>query len=79
MTRKPPLHYLSMVRLTEEASEDSGLSRLFCDAKGVRKHYVFLGEVHNMSGHCLLVDLGTGRTIGPFHTDNFEGVPEEAL
>lgn len=33
--------------------------------------YVFLGEVPNMPGHCVLVDWKTGKVTCGHHTANF--------
>jgi hypothetical protein len=33
--------------------------------------YVFLGEIPNMPGHCVVADLPTGKIHSGFHTENF--------
>jgi hypothetical protein len=35
------------------------------------KLFVYLGEVKQAPGHCILADLDTGKIIGLYHTDNF--------
>jgi hypothetical protein len=35
------------------------------------KVFVFLGEVKQCAGHCILCDLKTGKILGLYHTDNF--------
>ncbi len=35
------------------------------------KHYVFLGEIPNMPGHCIVLHLTTGRALSPYHTCDF--------
>jgi hypothetical protein len=32
---------------------------------------IFLGEIPNMPGHCIVFDLKTGRMFAPYHTENF--------
>jgi len=38
--------------------------------------FVFLGEIIQMPGHCIVVDL-YGQTYISFHVDDFEEIPEE--
>ena len=33
--------------------------------------YIFLGEIHQMPGHCIVVEMKTGNVISGYHTDNF--------
>jgi hypothetical protein len=33
--------------------------------------YVFLGEIANMPGHCVVADHTTGRLYSGYHTENF--------
>lgn len=35
------------------------------------KLFVFLGEIKQCPGHCILVDLKDGKIVGMYHTDNF--------
>ena len=39
--------------------------------------YLFLGEIVNMPGHCVLVCSKTGQTFVGYHTDNFIELTEE--
>lgn len=39
--------------------------------------FVFLCHVYQMPGHCMLIRLGDNKIFGPFHTENFEDIPEE--
>ena len=32
---------------------------------------VFLGEIPNMPGHCVVVGVKSGRTYAGYHTENF--------
>jgi hypothetical protein len=41
--------------------------------------YIFLGEVPNCKGHCILADLSTGKFIGMYHTDNFREATEDEV
>ena len=39
--------------------------------------YVFLGEIPNMLGHCIVVDHVTGQIYSGDHTENFIEVKED--
>jgi hypothetical protein len=40
--------------------------------------FVFLGEIPNMPGHCVVIDHSTGKVYSGFHIENFHEVkPEE--
>ena len=41
--------------------------------------YVFLGEIPNMPGHCVVADPRDGRVWAGYHTDNFSEVPDEEV
>jgi hypothetical protein len=43
------------------------------------KHFIFLGEISNMPGHCILVDIKTGLILSGYHSDNFKEVKENDL
>ena len=39
--------------------------------------YVFLGEIPNMPGHCVVLDHKTGRIYSGYHIENFKEIPED--
>lgn len=39
--------------------------------------YVFLGEIPQTPGHCVIADPTAGRIWAGYHTDNFEEVPRD--
>ncbi len=39
--------------------------------------FIFIGEIPNMPGHCVVVDKSSGRTHAGYHTENFKEIPEE--
>jgi hypothetical protein len=41
------------------------------------KAYLFLGEIPNMPGHCVVADIKTGRLLTGYHTSNFVEVPDD--
>lgn len=42
------------------------------------KTYIFLGEIINMPGHCIVADYPSGYIFSGYHTDNFvELEPDE--
>lgn len=45
----------------------------------VDRNYLFLSEITNMLGHCMLFDLERERILGPFHTNEFRVCTEEEV
>ena len=43
----------------------------------IGKLYVYLGEIKQAKGHCILCDLDTGKIIGMCHTENFREATED--
>jgi hypothetical protein len=41
--------------------------------------YVFLGELVNMRGHCVVADHKTGQIYSGYHTDNFVELSEDEV
>lgn len=41
--------------------------------------YIFLGEISNMSGHCVVADHKTGRIYSGYHTENFVELAEDEV
>lgn len=41
--------------------------------------YVFLGEIPNMPGHCVIVDARTGKISSGNHTVNFVELTDEEV
>jgi hypothetical protein len=39
--------------------------------------YVFLGEIPNMLGHCIIIDHKTGQIFSGYHIENFREVTED--
>ena len=39
--------------------------------------YVYLGEILNMPGHCVVADYKTGNLLSGYHIDNFVEIPED--
>lgn len=41
--------------------------------------YIFLGEISNMPGHCVVVNRKTGKIYSGYHTENFVELEENEL
>jgi hypothetical protein len=41
--------------------------------------YVFIGEIANMLGHCVVADHKTGKIYSGYHTENFIELSEEEV
>jgi hypothetical protein len=39
--------------------------------------YVFLGDIPNMRGHCVVIEHRTGKVYSGYHTDNFTEINED--
>ena len=39
--------------------------------------YVFLGDIPNMPGHCVVADYKTGQIYSGYHTSQFDEIPED--
>jgi len=59
---------LSLVRF-DAASLPRGFLRRY--PFRTARAYVFLGEIPNMPGHCVVVDHRTGRVYSGYHTEHF--------
>ena len=64
----------SLVRFDVGDLDESWWEKYPFEKNGV---YVFLGEIPNMPGHCVVVDFKTGKLISGYHTENFEEIPED--
>lgn len=40
-----------------------------------KESYVFLGEIPNMPGHCVVAEQKTGKIFAGFHTELFTELP----
>lgn len=41
--------------------------------------YVFLGEIPNMPGHCVVADRKSGKIHAGYHTESFVEIPRDEL
>lgn len=41
--------------------------------------YVFLGEIPNMPGHCLVADRKSGKIHAGYHTESFTEIPDDEV
>ena len=41
--------------------------------------YIFLGEIPNMPGHCVVVEHKSGRIYSGYHTDRFKEIDEDEI
>lgn len=63
----------------EKGSCDSDIYEEHYKEKFENKLFIFLGEIPNAPGHCVLADLDTGKIEGMWHTDNFREATEEEV
>lgn len=43
------------------------------------KLFVYLGEIKQAPGHCILCDLDTGKITGMYHTVNFREATDDEV
>lgn len=43
------------------------------------ERFIYLGEIPNMSGHCITIGHKTGKPYSGYHVENFEEIPEEEV
>lgn len=41
------------------------------------QHLIFLGEIPNMEGHCIVIDNATGKFYSGYHTENFRELTDD--
>ncbi len=41
------------------------------------RSYIFLGEIPNMRGHCVVAEQDSGRIYAGYHTEQFVELTEE--
>lgn len=41
------------------------------------KIYIYLGEITQMPGHCIVIEMETGKVISGYHTENFIELKED--
>jgi hypothetical protein len=41
--------------------------------------YVFLGEIPNMPGHCVVAEHPRGKIYSGYHTEYFAEIPEDQV
>lgn len=79
---KMPRQY-SMVKICGfwlKTIEDTGytLDHLYQEAKK-RNVFIFLGDIPNMQGHCIVVSVQTGKIFSCYHTEDFEELSEDEV
>lgn len=74
MVKKIKIKNLTMVKLNTTSQEYKEYKKIFGPS-----HYIFLGEITNMPGHCVICSYDTGKIYSGYHTDNFVVVPENEM
>lgn len=72
MTKVP--RKLSLVRFIADGVSPASMGKLPF-RRGVA--YLFLGEIPNMRGHCVVAEQESGRIYAGYHTENFVELTEE--
>jgi len=75
MSRK---HTIQPFTLIKTNLETKILKKYYEDLRE-SKTYLFLSEITNMPGHCMIFDMKTERILGPYHVENFRICTEEEV
>ncbi len=67
---------LSLVRFVFEGIPDEFVDKYPFDEN---RTYVFLGEIPNMPGHCVVADHRSGKVFSGYHTEGFSELPEDEV
>jgi len=67
------IKYLSVVRVKNKLVND--YATLFPS----HENYIWLGEIPNMRGHCVVANFWSGRIYSGFHCDIFRLAKEEEI
>jgi len=78
---KLPRQY-AVVRFKEEECKEAIAQGYYAELLG--KQFIYLGDIPNQPGHCVLVEVGPkpnleGKLHLFRHTDDFEEIPEDEL
>ena len=68
--------FLSLVRF-----DYAGLPKEYHDGYPFNPQatYIFLGDIPNMMGHCVVMDSSDGKFFCMYHTDHFKEIPEDEV
>lgn len=76
MTVSVPRSY-SLVKLSKDM-EDWLKAKSKSDSPLLQdSRFIFLGEIPNMPGHCVVAAFSSGKLISGYHTDNFVEIDPE--
>lgn len=67
---------LSLVKFEPSQTSDS-FHRKYPFRRGIV--YIFVGEIPNMPGHCVVVNRKTGKIYSGYHIENFVELEEDEL
>ena len=65
----------ALIEFTEEFINSMGTDKEHPIMK--EKVFVYLGEIPNMLGHCVVAGHESGRIFSGYHIDNFREIQEE--
>ena len=74
---KSKLKQNSFVVFNVESCDKSIYDEYFKNTFPVGKLFVFMGEILQTPGHCILLDLDSGKIIGLYHTSNFREATDD--
>lgn len=67
----------SFVVFDKKSCSKSDYEQYYKKTFPVGKLFVYMGEIKQAKGHCILCDLETGKIIGLYHIENFREATED--
>lgn len=67
----------ALIREKPEYANDPTATLKALDIKDEK--FIFLGEIPNMEGHCVIIGFGSGKVHCGFHIDRFEEVEDNEI
>ena len=68
-----------MVKFDHSIPYDKHIAKEYKKMFPPQDRYIFMGEIKQMPGHCILCQYPKGEMIMGWHTDNFIPVPDDEL
>jgi hypothetical protein len=67
----------SFVVFDENSTSKENYEKYYKETFPLDKLFIYLGEIKQAKGHCILCNLDTGKVIGMYHSENFREATED--
>lgn len=69
----------TLVTFDEKSCSEEDYEAFYKNEFPKGKIFVFMGEIKQAPGHCILADLETGKIEGMYHTENFREATDDEI